>query len=373
MSASDSDSVELTEEEIAKRRVPCIMTYMSPFRIVERDRSGVWNPTIKQINEGDWDYVALHEIVGGIDVGLESPYHLIITRDGSLALPPIKEFMTDQYAAEYFNKCLAGLLIGGIYCECVNTDSIERGVIIDWTYVRSVTAGLAASNRFHKQIRYCNCGPLEAINLLHPKLVFINELNDAMQIGMDVLNRIPRMRADYLLRGVTGIGRRDWGSALANLWIVVEQLIASLWEKYVISPTIDVDNSKSRRDQLSDTRTWTAAARIEMLYQKSVIDLQTLRHLSIARKSRNNLHHEGIHPSIEDAYGSYRAVCDLMRIVLEGREVPLFDLKIEDHSLSDPFAPPKRIDVEPRFWMEIPKLPGEQELEKAEAKLMRKA
>src|ERR1700761_4415694 len=70
---------DITEEDLLKRRVPARIAYLSPFRIVEKDgTSEPWSVTIEQVNKCSWDYVALHEVMGGVDVGLESPYHMVI-------------------------------------------------------------------------------------------------------------------------------------------------------------------------------------------------------------------------------------------------------------------------------------------------------
>ena len=42
---------EVTEEELAKRRVPALIAYLSLFRIVEKDdTSEPWSATIEQVN-----------------------------------------------------------------------------------------------------------------------------------------------------------------------------------------------------------------------------------------------------------------------------------------------------------------------------------
>ena len=111
------------------------------------------------------------------------------------------------------------------------------------------------------------------------------------------------------------------------------------------------------------------SARLELLYQKGSLPLEIFRQLSVARKARNDLSHQGKHPSEDDAQSAYAGVCGLLSLALNGGRPPLLDLNLSDHSLSDPFAPPRAFKGEPEFWMEIPKLPGEQELELAEAKL----
>jgi hypothetical protein len=48
--------------------------------------------------------------------------------------------------------------------------------------------------------------------------------------------------------------------------------------------------------------------------------------------------------------------------------IPLARLNLADHSLSDPFKPRESRVVDAQYWMEIPKLPGEAELEQEEAR-----
>ena len=104
-------------EDIAKRRVRGLVTYISPFRIVEFEGLKPWTTSMEDIGTLSWDYVALHQIMGGIDVGLPTPYYLVVARDGALFLPPIDGLRSDQEVVKFYNRCLAALLIGGIYCE----------------------------------------------------------------------------------------------------------------------------------------------------------------------------------------------------------------------------------------------------------------
>jgi hypothetical protein len=356
------------ESQIAKRRVPCLVTYLEPFRIVEHDTLPPLQVSVEEVNSLGWDYAKLHEIVGGIDVGLKAPYHLLVTRDGALALPPIKSLRVDHVAVEFFNRCLAGLLIGGVYCEAISSDGLDLGSVIDWKYVRSWKAGFAAPNRFHEHIRYRNASTLDAIRLMDPRTVRFRDLEAAMSTGLSVLGKITRLRGDLLLKGVTGIARRDWSAGLSNLWIIVEQIVSHIWESEIVQKAEAAGSSKSRLDQLSDNRTWTVAVKMEMLHQRSHLDVVALKELSAARKARNDLAHEGITPSEASARSALSGVRHLLAVVLPEQHVPLFDIDLSDHAISDPFAPRKVIG-EPQYWMAIPKLPGEEELEKLEASL----
>lgn len=344
-----------------------MIAYLHPFRLVDADGEAEWNATIEQVNQRSWDYVALHRHVGGIEVGLASPYHLVVGRDGALALPPIDGLRSVQAAVEFFNRCLAGLLLGGIYCEAISPDGLDVGSIIDWTYIRVHQFGPAAPNRFHRHIRGLDANPSEAIALMGARQVGLADLQSAMVSGLSMLDAVPLVRGEYLLKGSTGLARLDWGSALANLWIVVEQLVAQLWEREVVAPTLADDPGKARKSQLLDTRSWTASTRIEMLFQKGVIDLATLHALGKARKARNDLHHSGLHPSAEDAHAAYKGLAGLLTVALDGERPPLLDLDLSDHALIDPFAPPRPFSGTPTHWRAFPKLPGEEDLERAEA------
>jgi hypothetical protein len=296
------------KDQLAKRRASCIVAYLEPFRIVENDDLQPWKVTLEEVNRKTWDYVKLHEIVGAMDVGLDEPYNLVVSRDGALALPPISQLRADQAAVEFFNRCLAGLLIGGVYCEAISVDSLDTGSIIDWKYVRSHSTGQASSNRFHEQIRYQQASSLEAIRLMDPRTVRFSDLAAAMKSGLAVLDRVARLRGDLLLKGVTGIARRDWNSGLSNLWIVIEQIVSHIWDQKIIGQAVTTGAPKSRRDQLGDNRTWTVAVKLEMLHQTGYLDAAALQDLSTARKARNDLAHEGQTPSEVSAVAAFSAV-----------------------------------------------------------------
>ena len=168
--------------ELEARRVPCLVTYLHPFRIVDGPASLNWSASIDQINRTTWDYASLHEVVGGIDVGLEAPYHMIVCRDGGLALPAIPELNADQAAVEFFNKCPAKILLGGVYCEAITSDGLDFGSVLDWKYVRVMSCASGTANRFYFLIRGQHASPTEAIALEEPRKIAIGKLVEAADI-----------------------------------------------------------------------------------------------------------------------------------------------------------------------------------------------
>lgn len=180
---------------------------------------------------------------------------------------------------------------------------------------------------------------------------------------------MPQVAPEFLLKGVSGIARRDWGVALSNLWIIIEQLTEALWQREILKPLEAAeDRIPGRLDQLKDTRTWTAANRHELRGLKGTIPEPALRCLYQARRARNDLSHRGTHPTEGAANSAYRATLALFQAAAGDIDLPLARLNLADHSLSDPFKPRETGPLNPQYWMEIPKLPGEAELEREETR-----
>jgi hypothetical protein len=203
--------------------------FISPFRLVSVASSKPWTPTIEDVNKGQWDYVELHRLVGGVDVGLPPPYHMVVARDGAVGLPVLPPIRDIHSATEQFNRCFAALLVGGVYSEAVNPDGLEFGSVIDWTYLRIHPRSQSAPNVFHSLVRMRMAPPIQAIRLVNPRAIAMTSIEAAMRTGRSVLERIPEISPEFLLKGVTGVARRDWGTALSNLWIVVELVSSHLW------------------------------------------------------------------------------------------------------------------------------------------------
>ena len=343
-----------------------MVAFLRPFRIVDADSSPAWQPTLEQINGQSWDYVALHRMVAQIDIGLPHPYNLVVARDGAFALPAHPDLRAGIDAAEFFNQQFAAALLGGVYCEAIAHDGLDFGSIIDWSFVRLHTS--APANRFYQLARLQRASPIEAIQLQEERRLPADELANALQAGRAILNAIPELSGEFLLKGTTGYARRDWSAALASLWIVVEQITSSVWTNDVIGRARAEVSPSGRIDQLKDARTWSTGPRHELLYQTGRINQQLLVELSAARRARNSLAHSGKHPSEEEARAAYDSVIGLLKVAARHLPLPLANLNLRDHTLTDPFVPQERTQQgEPKYWMAIPKLPGEEELERAEA------
>jgi hypothetical protein len=79
------------------------------------------------------------------------------------------------------------------------------------------------------------------------------------------------------------------------------------------------------------------------------------------------LGHRGQHPGEAESRSAYAGTLSLLEIACGELPIPLMALDLADHTLSDPFVPRKPSPIEPTHWMAIPKLSGEEELERLEA------
>ena len=85
--------------------------FISPFRIVSAADSVPWEPTIEDVNKRRWDYVELHRLVGGVDVGLPAPYHMVVARDRGGRTCGAGATKDIYSATEQFNRCFAAFLV----------------------------------------------------------------------------------------------------------------------------------------------------------------------------------------------------------------------------------------------------------------------
>jgi hypothetical protein len=121
------------------------------------------------------------------------------------------------------------------------------------------------------------------------------------RITRDTLAAIVRLRRSAVLSGIadtlpelisagvyyTHQGRPAEG--IINCFVAIEQMINQLWRTTVIPTATDAKH----RDSLSDTRTWTTAARSELLMREGTLPEPVFEAVRKARKHRNDVAHEG--------------------------------------------------------------------------------
>lgn len=183
--------------------------------------------------------------------------------------------------------------------------------------------------------------------------------------------------AALVIQGITSLVRRNFASALVNLWTASEQCIEKLWDAYVLSPAQRGIQIEGRLDQLRDSRTWTSSTKIELLYQKGLIDVDSYSCISVARKGRNKLVHNGLLPNLEVADAAADGAMRLLSIVSSGTKSATCYLGALAHfrekdSLRNPDSTQvfRREDFRPEggYFVRLPPIPGEKEWTTQESK-----
>ena len=71
-----------------------------------------------------------------------------------------------------------------------------------------------------------------------------------------------------------------------------------------------------RKNLLMDERLWTISTKIEILYQKSVLDLAIYLPLNRSRKALNNFIHKGLKPQKESVDASIEGLFHMVSLLI---------------------------------------------------------
>jgi hypothetical protein len=341
--------------------IPIVTANFKPIRFVSRGENDSWNPTLEEINARTYDYVRLHRMSTYLDVGIR-PLSLGICFDGTLVLPATNELRAPRTALTVFNRTLSELLLGGLYCEAVEPDDIGYGSLTLHGYARINGGGEGASVSLHRAARTKHIGTLDVIRLLNPEIVSKNELEEASSLGRKLLKELAGIPREQLLYAVTYYVRGQWAESLIHAWTTTERIIEIAWESHVCNAKLA--SSKKRKQFLNDHRTWTSSAKLEVLFQKGLIEIETCEKLDQARKARNNFAHNGIVPSQADALMGLSGGFELGSLCASNFEdTTRFDHVIElAKSKCRPEIYPKKDRFESSevsHWLSLPPIPGD--------------
>lgn len=343
--------------------VPIITANFRPLRFVLRDEADLWVPTLEQINRRDYDYVKLHRISTYFDVGI-APFSLGVCFDGTLILPSLPQYRDIPQALARFNQTLTELLIGGVYCEAVTPDDVGYGTLSFTAYAKIHGGGYGPSASFHRAARSKHIGTLDVIKLLKPEMTTAKELQGALIVGRDLLERVGDVPLEQVLYGTTFYVRKQWAESLIHTWTTTERIVELAWQKHVVT-SVDA-LTKKRRAFLDDHRSWPVSAKLEVLFQKSLLPAATLGTLDEVRKARNDFAHRGVQPTHDLATKALVGCFELASLCASNFErTDLFERVV---SLvvrrCDPELFPKKTtysESEVSHWLALPPLPGDKE------------
>jgi hypothetical protein len=263
-----------------------IGTYLYPYRLLTEPRFD--------------DLSSAIEIVA---VSAAAPREILLTRNGGLFVRPpaelndhgnpqasdrVRDFDAkvefEENAARWFNLLICEFALLGIVSEPATPVHISRGTLFEGGIV--VTGAGGGRETYLER----SLGPLLELHtglwLSHQvvpndTVVLATAQKISLQLG-GVSESLPSLVAG----AYSAYSKHLLAEALVDSWIVVEQLLDWYWTKYRDSLT-----DGGRRKRLADSRTYSAAVRIEMMETSSILSEELCRELHDARRHRNELAH----------------------------------------------------------------------------------
>lgn len=350
----------MTADEITPDETRLIMAMSEPLKIIAKDGQDQWNPTLEEVNSRTYDYLRLNRVSGFID-GSVAPYTILVGFDGSLALPALPEFSQHGAALKIFNRVLLEMLLGGIYTQAVAPADIVSGVLYSTGYIRMLEQS-GAVTKLHSELRDRSASSADSMKLLDLKPITISELEAAVSHGREIVEKCGPLSHEIVLSGCTHYVEGALAEALTSLWTSIEQLVSLLWRNEVEAKA-SADGVPQRGQFLSDYRVWTTSARIEVLFQKGILNADLYRCLNIARKARNHFIHSGEQPDLAAATAALSGLFYLMSSCTSNYvDIHRLDdvrMKIEARCVLRPRHGGPIPEGAIKYWREIQPLPGE--------------
>lgn len=305
---------------------PAWHAFLQPYTWVLRDDEE-FGINLEQINANTYAGEMLSEPVTSL---LAMGVPALISRDGAFALPMKGDFAQQHHAVEMLNRLFCGLLIGGIHAEFVAHNQVLVGSLGEDGRLYAYTPTQ------HGRYRYMDASISERIALMHPRVIRVSQLHEALDFGLGALTRIENFSPSFLLHGYTALCHQNLAESLSSLWIVVEQLTAFLWKNtFLGDPKLNPQGMKGRLEGMkNDNRTWTTSVKHELLWQVQVLSSDSYARLNDARRQRNGLVHDGQIPNLESVTGLWPAICELLGVASESPMERLAGMGIWNHQLS---------------------------------------
>lgn len=331
----------------------------APLKLIAKDSRDRWKPTLQDINCSTYDYLKLNRASGFID-GNVAPYMMLVGFDGSLAMPALPEFTKPDAALKIFNRVFLEMLLGGIYTEGALPSDICNGWLFNTGYIRMM-GGASRNTSLHSALRDRSASVTDNIVLLDQKTTTLVELQKAIARGRSILSKCDPLSPEIALSGATHYVAGALAEALTCLWTSIEQVISHVW-RLEVEAEVQSDAIPSRSGFLKDYRVWTTSARIELLYQKGLVQNETYRQLNQARKSRNDFIHRGDQPNFADATAALASLFQLLSACASGyKNTSLLDDVCRRVIARCRVRPRSRDEDQPQptYWKDIARLPGE--------------
>lgn len=263
-----------------------IGTYLFPYRLLtEPNPNDAYSAT---------EVVATSKVAG---------QDILMTRNGGLFVRPPAE-LSDPYtnrdhaatsdfeekvafeetAALWFNAVICEFALLGIVSEPATPVHISRGVLIDQ---HALVTGAGGGRETYRER---SIGPALELHsgswLTHPVVSAPTVARASQQQISAQLGAASESLPGLVAGAYSAYSQRQLAEAVVDSWIVVEQLLDWYWTKHRVALS-----DKARKERLADTRTYSAAVRIEVLQTAKVLPEPLCQELQSARRHRNDLAH----------------------------------------------------------------------------------
>lgn len=183
----------------------------------------------------------------------------------------------------------------------------------------------------HNRLR-CNWASISEIlePLMHPRILYLNDLQQAYIEGKKILNAVPTVTPFFILNGYTSLINQNNNDALNNLWIVVEQLTEILWKKIYIRHKDNYQRQVKKIHAHYKEKKYLKhiATRHKLLRLSKIITRQHYKKLDCARNARNNLAHRGEQPNRDIVIELWQILAELFEIVTNIQNISLKKLRV---------------------------------------------
>ncbi len=344
-------------------QVPLYVAATSPFTLVTFDEGDEPAFTLEQVNSGTYDRLKICRTTTQLNPMLPvmGQMAVIVSYTGALLFPGMSG-VNEEAALDSANRILLKITFGGIDFDAMMPSDIGFGVIYGTGYYRA--GGGATGPNFSSLMALQNrdAGSFDTMKLLDSRVCTSSEIHAALQKGTPVVEGIPEISPSLFLNGLTYFRQGQLAPAMVFLWSTCESLIGRLWNDHVVPTEVSI----SQRKRFIEGNGWQAAQKIEVLFQKNLIENTLYEQLSCARTARNSLAHRATHPNINDCKAALLGAFKLISAIRSNGET-----QNEFELLATRLATaldPKTGPVEPKYWREILSIPGDEKWDGAYAK-----
>mgnify|MGYP003112377814 CR=1 FL=1 len=339
-------------------QVPLYIAATSPLTLVTFDEGDEPSFTLEQINKQTYDRLKLCRTTTSLDPMLSAMDRMavIVSYTGALLFPRMPGVSEEEVLASA-NRLLLKLTFGGIPFNAMNSDDVGFGFIYGTGYFLAASGAGGPNFNTLVALQHQDAGSFDTMRLLHPRVRTSSEIHAAVRTGTPVVEGIPEMNPSLFLNGLTYFRKGELAPSLVFLWSTCESLIGRLWDDHVLSKGSGIPSRKS----FVEGNAWQAAHKVEVLFQMSLIETALYTQLNHARKARNALAHRGTIPKVGDCKAALQSAFQLVSAVRSGGEVHSEFKQLADMlaSVHDPHTGP----LNPKYWREIPSVPGDEKWE----------